>query len=452
MDRRTTSWFCAVFLGLSVLVAFIYFAMPQNTPDPMGAIPKPAEGSPHVLFSGKGSIISKYLVDGLSGRSGAVLKLIPRSIRSAFLLDMSDEEDFYGSFVFASTVAGSLNNLRLPPSWGDIFDGSRLSTVKFDEFDCLQLLIKPSLNPVYCVVHDDLVLVASSPEGLKRMLQAKISETESPQSFWKIEPYWDGHMRVDLRAIYGERDDIWGYLAKGLFHCAWRKGNGGSGAFSWKFDSLPPSSLTTEEWLYIPQLPDPLYSVVGVSSLNEVLGYPLPWSGPFILSSGGEGGILSVPFPGLLMAILDSSGHKLSKKLMKGPWGDYNFKPFSSDLYPRGWSTSSPATLTIADWENGSLVGIIDRKSLRTFKSLEMDAILPQGWRDSFAWGYMNGPYFSKTLEGLVKSGRLLFPEQGGLSPLSGMESLISLTRKMRGIGVFCFVLPSISEGSLLWR
>lgn len=452
--QKSVSWFCAVLLGLSALVSLFFFAMPRGNVDPVIALPRMQNGVPHAIFSGKGSVVPDSFLDDFSGGAGIVLRLVPRSIKAAFLLNLSSSGDFYGSFLFPESIVRSLKNDKIPLAWGGFMEKSSVSHAGSEAFRYLQISGEFSSRPIYCVIQEGLVLLASSPVGLQDMVKSMRLDLEPLSSIKGIEPYWDGHMRVDLRGE--KRDlDIPPVVGDWVVHCAW-KGNGDeSGAFSWRIDGLDglSSVCPPSDWGALPNLPSPLGAVLGLSPTDGLkLFTPMPWSGSTIIATGGRGSVLSVPFPGIVALEINPSSETLSERLRKGVFSEYTLKPLSSDLYGHGWMASSPATVLLANSERFALSGIIDLKSLREFDPFELDGFLPPGWERSFAWGYVNGSSFAQTLEGLVKAGRLLFPEQKGTSPLSQMDSLVYLTRRMRKVGTFSFVMPNLTEGTLLWR
>ncbi|MDD4836603.1 MAG: hypothetical protein PHU72_05845 [Dethiosulfovibrio sp.] len=454
--QKSVSWFCAIFLGLSALVSLFFFAMPRGDVDPVIALPRLPDGVPNAVFSGRGSIVPDSFLDDFSGNIGIALRLVPRSIKAAFLVDLSSESegDFYGAFLFPESVVRSLKNGKIPLSWGGFMEKSTASQGGSDTFRYLQISGGFSSRPIYCVFQDGLVLLSSSPSGLQDMVKSTRLDLEPSSSIKGIEPYWDGHMRVDLR---GKKRDlpIPPVLGETVIHCAWRRNGDESGAFSWRIEGIDglSASCPPADWGSLPDLPSPLGSVWGLSYMGGLGAIvPVPWKGSTIFATGGKGAILSVPFPGMVLAEIDPSGESISERLKKGPLSEYRFKPLSSDLYSSVWIASSPATVMLADSERCSLSGIIDVGSLREFDPFELDGFLPPGWGRSFSWGYVNGPSLAQTLEGLVKAGRLLFPEQKGISSLPQMDSLVSLTRRMRKIGTFSFVMPNLTEGTLLWR
>lgn len=457
MGKKRASWFCTILLGLSVLVTFIFFAMPKNDRDPVLALPRSLVKTAHVIFSGKGSVIPKGLVEDLCGSTGVVLRLASGSKEAAFILNLSEDEEFFSSFVFSGGVVRSLKNCEIPSSWANFLGKARVSLAGSPDFSYLQISGGFSHRPIYCTVQENLVLLASSPDGLQDMLKALRLELEPSRSLWSIEPYWDGHLRIDLREKYGESEGIWGVIGSGQLQCAWKKGRDDSGELSWKIDGIEELSSVCPpvEWGDMPELPSPLDAVLGISSIGTLRDH-LPGipriTAPVIFATGGSGDILSVPFPGIMMAELCPSEDSISKSLMDGPLSAYTLKPFSSDRYPSGLVASHPATITLGHSQNTSLSGIIDVNSLRFFDISELDRYLPPGWSKSLLWGYVNGSSFAQTLEGLVISGRLLYPEQDGVSSLPEMDSLIYLTRKMRKVGTLSFVMPNLAEGTLLWN
>ncbi len=454
--QKSVSWFCAIFLGLSALVSLFFFAMPRGDTDPSIALPRLPDGVPHVIFSGRGSIVPDSFLDDLSGSVGISLRLVPRSIKAAFLIDLSSESDgdFYGAFLFSESVVRSLKNGKLPLSFEGFIGKSTVSQGGSDAFRYLQISGGFSSRPIYCVFQDGLVLLSSSPAGLQNMVKSMRLDLEPSSSIKGIEPYWDGHMRVDLR---GKKRDwsVPSIVGDTVIHCAWKSNGDESGAFSWRIDGVDglSSSCPPVDWGSLPDLPSPLGAVWGLASMAGLRSlFSVPWESSVVFATGGKGSILSVPLPGMIVVEIEPSGEPISERLKKGPLSEYRFKPLSSDLYRTGWTASSPATVLLADSERCSVSGIIDVGSLRNFDPFEIDGFLLPGWERSFSWGYVNGPSLAQTLEGLVKAGRLLFPAQKGASSLPQMDSLVTLTRKMRKIGVFSFVMPNLAEGTLLWR
>lgn len=453
MNKKATSWFCAINLGLSALVAFIFFAMPEEAKYPIEAIPRPVDGSAYFLFDGPGKLISKELTDNIRGPIGVTLKLMSMSEKAAFLVDFSSDDEFYGSLALPRNVVKHLKNGEIPPDWKSVLGGANISSLDCDDLGCLRISGVFSLKPIFSLVEGDLVFLASSPEGLKTMLRAMSLRGEPYPSYWAIEPQWDGHTVLDLRGIDRTWKGLGAEFKKAVLHCAWKEVPEG-GALKWRFDGLEDlaSSFPPRYWGEVPQLPDPLGSVIGISNLAGLADYlPDSLKGPLILASGGTGSILSVPLSGVCVATFDATDLVVSEDSTGISWEGYTLKPFSSD-WDHGWFTSSPATITLSRSEIGSALGIVDKRSLKYPDLSYFDEILPSGWKHSFVWGYVNGPSLAHALEGIVKSGRLIFPEKNGQSTLSGMDSLVYLTRRMRKIGTLSFTLPDISEGTLLWR
>nr|WP_321502689.1 hypothetical protein [uncultured Dethiosulfovibrio sp.] len=453
MNKKATSWFCTITLGLSVLVAFVFFAMPEEAKSPLDCLPRPAGGSAYFLFDGAGKLIPMELTKEIHGPVGIALKLISRSEKAAFLVDFSRDEDFYGSLAFPRDVVKHLKNGNIPPEWKSVLGGANISSVDCDDFGCLRISGAFSLKPIFSLVEGDLVFLASSPEGLKTMLRAMSLRIEPYPSYRGLEPKWDGHMTLDLRGLDRTWKGLRAEFKKAVLHCAWNDGPDG-GALKWRFDGLEDlvPSFTPRYWGEVPQLPDPLGSVIGISDLTGLADYiPESLKGPLILASGGTGSILSVPLSGVCFATLDVSALGFLGEPTEISWEGYTLKPFSSD-WDQGWFTSSPATITLSRSEIGAALGIVDKRSLKYPDLSYFNEMLPSGWKHSFVWGYVNGPSLAHALEGIVKSGRLIFPEKNGLSTLLGIDSLVYLTRRMRKVGTFSFTLPDISEGIFLWR
>ncbi|SMG32564.1 hypothetical protein [Dethiosulfovibrio salsuginis] len=453
MNKKATSWFCAIILGLSVLVAFVFFAMPEGARSPLDGLPRPADGSTYFLFDGVGKLIPTELTEEIHGPIGMALKLISKSEKAAFLVDFSSDEEFYGSLAFPRNALKHLKNGEIPPDWRSVLGGANISSVDCDDFGCLRISGAFSLKPIFSLVEGDLVFLASSPEGLKTMLRAMSLRIEPYPSYWSIEPQWDGHMTLDLRGLDRTWKGLGAEFKEGVLRCAWKEGPEG-GALKWRFDGLEDlvPSFTPRYWGEVPQLPDPLGSVIGVSDLTGLADYlPESLKGPLILASGGTGSILSVPLSGVCFATFDAIDLVVSEDSTGINWEGYTLKPFSSD-WDHGWFTSSPATITLSRSEIGSALGIVDKRSLKYPDLSYFDEILPSGWKHSFLWGYVNGPSLAHALEGIVKSGRLIFPEKNGQSTLLGIDALVYLTRRMRKVGTFSFTLPDISEGIFLWK
>ncbi len=467
MKKHVLLWICATLSSLIILAMVITTVFRGDRRDVIMALPKPGDGSTYVLFSGNGEVVPRAFVDGLmsvgplsSCRSVGIipmLRLIPRSVRAAVLVEISDGKvDLYGAFSFQRGILGSLRDGSIPGFFSSVFNHPDMTTVCVDGFPCLQLSGRFMDRPLYVDVDGGISLFASSPSGLKSMKESLLMMKESPPSRWGVEPYWDAHLRVNL--MPGQTLAGWGLGGSDRleFQGALKSRGFCKGSLAWRIDGIDERKVlaSTRRWLPLPDLLRPLGSVVAVADMGFLKSVtPFPWSGPGILACGGLASVMSVPFPGFLFAMLETDGTDMWKSLWNGSLSDFSLGPVSSDKYPEGGFSSHPVSIVFAGGADVSLVGVVDRKYLYPPSSFDLEGVLPDGWEESFSWGYINGPHLAQGLEGMVKAGRLIFPDREGEAPfVSGMDELVSLTRQMRKIGEWSFVIPKINEGILYWN
>ncbi|MCF4151983.1 hypothetical protein L2W58_09250 [Dethiosulfovibrio sp. F2B] len=443
---RKRSWFLfgLTLLGLTVFLVFgALWAVPSRVMHPIEAIPRVSDRIPHMVFAGEGDVfydssIGKLGLDLIlemdeTETIGHLSELFRSSDRTACCILYPIDDDPFGCFAF-----------RLDRACCKDFDEGKLTEVAKRSF--VGVSVTPFLEenhrglileggelekPLFCSLYEGLFVLSSSRKGFRSMLEAIDGRMESFYSAWDVEPFWPGHLEVS-----GGEGAFWPGSNLTVM-CSWRSDDDG-GVLRWRIegadDVLP--DLEPFEWKDLPDLPFPLGMAVG-AILPE----------PVIVASGGETTLLSAPFPGGLVHFLrNNTGDGIVQSLWRDVFFDFLSMDVSGDS---GVIALSPFPVVAFNEEERGSIGLLDPDSLRSFHSVDMDDRLIDPWRNSVAWGYMNGPSFALFLEGMIKSGRILFPED--VESSMGMDSLVNLTRYLRSLCDISFVVTEIDEGILRW-
>lgn len=431
-------------MGLTVFLVFgALWAVPSRAIHPIEAIPRVSDRIPHMVFAGEGdffydSSIGKLGLDFIleideTEAIGHLSELFRSSDRMACCVLSPIDDEPFGCFAF-----------RLDPLYGKDFDEGNLTDIVDRSF--VGVSIAPFLEEnhrglileggeldktLFCSFYKGLFILSSSRKGFRSMLEAIDGRMESFYSTWDVEPFWPGHLEIS-----GGEQIFWSGRAFSVMF-SWRSDDDG-GILRWRIegaeDILP--DLEPFEWENLPDLPFPLGMAVG-SILPE----------PVILSSGGETTLLSAPFPGFMVHFL---GNDTVDGIVRSLWTDVLSDFLSVDVsVESGGIALSPFPVVAINEGKGGTLGLLDPDSLRSFESSDMDDRLVDPWRKSVAWGYMNGPSFALFMEGMIKSGRILFTEEAESS--IGMDSLVNLTRYLRPLCDISFVVTEIDEGVLRW-